>query len=634
MVFIADYLALGLVFILCLFYFDQNRFLTKASRWFGACIILTGFTTALDLQTGFFMDMPTVPLWLNIFFNSLYFLFNGLTTTAIAMFLFCKILEHVYDPHCMKNAIRAMSIILAVFCAFILANLFTGWLFYFDEAGNYQRGPLNGIGYFTVVAQMFFVLVCYIRNRKSAPRSMRNALIQVFPVGLVCIVIQRTYPDIMLNGILLTFADLVLFLNFQGQRQGINSLTKLKDRSCFFSELQERLDKKETFQILLINLKHFGDINQKYSHKIGDEALYQYANALESMFSNSNAYHMNGTVFVLALPYTCPQAAASNALCVSTFLDNGVYCAGNTIRTDHIVVDYIVHDSQEGISQIFKQMEYASKTGFQQHLHYILWDESMKKQMLRKQYLTERMQTVDAAHGFQVHYQPIYCLRTERFCSCEALVRLYEPDGSCISPAEFIPLAEQTGLIQNITWFVLEEVCKFLSSYDLPLKAVSVNLPMTHMLHPDFLMELNALVDRYGVDRSRIHLEFTERETLEDYDEIKRTMTRIINAGYKFYLDDFGTGYSNFSCILQLPFYGVKLDRSLSDNISDLQSGSSLVGTLTHMLHSMGFLVITEGAETVDQVEAHCRYDVDRIQGYYYAKPMDAEAIKKFYHVF
>ncbi len=633
MVFICDYFALGLAFVLCLFYFDQNRFLTKASKFFALCLVLTCLTILLDLATGWLQILADTPLWISYLINSLYFFFNILTTTSVAMFLFAKILEHVFDPHCMKNANRAMGIILCVYTGFIIANLFTGLLFYFDDARQYQRGPLNAIGYVATVVQMFFVLVCFFRNRKDAPRSMSNALIQTFPVILICIMIQRTYPQIMLNGMIFAMADLVLFLNFQGQRPGIHTLTKLKNRSRFFSDLRERLDQKVPFQILMVCLKHFGDINQKYGHQIGDEALYQYACRLEKMFSNSTAYHMNGTVFVLVLPYTCEEAADSNAKCVETFLKKGMICAGHQLKTDYIVVNDVVHTHPGEVTDIYKELEYAAKTAYQRREHAITWNSELKLQMRRELYLIDRLQHIDRAHGYQVWFQPIYCLRTERFCSAEALLRVFEPDGSCISPGELIPLAEQTGMIQPVTWFVVEEVCRFLSSCDIPLKAVSVNLPMTHLLEDGFLSQLNGITDRYGVAHDRIHLEFTERETLADFAAIKQVMTDITKAGYKFYLDDFGTGYSNFSAILQLPFYGVKLDKSLSDDLTDLQASRSLVGTLTQLLHSMDFLVITEGAETFEQVQAHCRHDVDRIQGFYYTKPMDEAATKAFYHV-
>ncbi len=633
MVFIGDYFALGLILVLCLFYFEQNKLLTLASRWFSACLVLTACTILLDLVTGLFLALPIVPLWLDMLVNSLYFLVNILTTTSIAMFLFCKILEHVYDPHCMKNAIRAMSITLSVYCLFVFLNLFTGWLFYYDESNNYTRGPLNNLGYITTIVQMFFVIVCYVRNIKSTSRSMRNALIQTFPIGLVCIGIQRTYPEIMLNGLLLAMADLVLFLNFQGQRQGVHNLTKLNNRSLFFSDLQDQIDGNRSFQLFMVNLKNYGAINQKYGHKIGDEILYQFAFSLEKKLPKCAAYHMNGTVFVLLLPYTNEKQSRANAEKLYRHLVEGLLFMDECIHTNFVMVDYIHNSTQEDATEIYKRLEYAAKWAIAQKLHSIRWDETLSQQMYRELYLIERMQTIDRAHGFEVWYQPIYCMHTERFCSAEVLLRLFEPDGSSISPAEFIPLAEQTGLIKPITWFVLEEACKILSSTALPVKALSINVPMTHMLDKDFLPKLNTLVDSYGVDRSRIHLEFTERETLEDFKLINKVMTNIVNAGYKFYLDDFGTGYSNFSCILQLPFYGVKLDQSISVGQKDLEASNSLVSTLTTLLHSMNFLVITEGVETKEQLQAHRKHGVDRIQGYYYAKPMNEADIKAFYNI-
>ena len=209
----------------------------------------------------------------------------------------------------------------------------------------------------------------------------------------------------------------------------------------------------------------------------------------------------------------------------------------------------------------------------------------------------------------------------------EALIRLIEPDGTIVSPGEFIPVAERTGTITSVTWFVLEEVCIFLSEHPELDVSVSINLPMTQLLERGFLTRFNSIVNRYNIEHRHICIEFTERNILESFEQTKDIMLQLKQDGYRFYLDDFGTGYSNFNCLLQLPFQFIKLDASLTRTEDNLD----LVKTLTTLFHEMNLDVIAEGAETQESVISLTNHGIDRIQGYFYAKPMPVPKLLEFY---
>ena len=157
---IGDFFALGLVAILSLFFFSNGYFPTKASRFFAFSLVLTALSGVLDIVAVYLFGNPGVPLWLNMAINSLFFAVNVLTTTMIAMVLFYKILEHVHDDHCIKQARVAMIAVFTIYLIFVAVNIGTGILFYFDDNGTYQRGPLNSIGYAFTVAQMVLVIIC------------------------------------------------------------------------------------------------------------------------------------------------------------------------------------------------------------------------------------------------------------------------------------------------------------------------------------------------------------------------------------------------------------------------------------------------------------------------------------------
>ena len=629
--FIGDYFAIGLVLVLSLFFFDKRYYISTASKYFMAALGLTAATAAIDLCTGTLLKAFWAPLWLNVVVNTLYFVVNIMTTSAIALLLFTKILEHSYDDHCMKYAKRGLTILFVIYIGFVAANLWTGCLFYFDEAGLYRRGPLNALGYLITICQMILVMICYIRNRKNADKVMRRVLIQILPVAVLCIVVQRIFPDIMLNGYIMAMADTVLFLNFHGQRQGVNSLTRLNDRHRFFKEIEMRMAADQRFQAFLIDIKNFNVINQKYGHKNGDELLYQFAFSLEKLIKSSSAFHMNGTEFALLIPYTWQKTADGYCGVLLQYLDNGVEFMGEQIVLDYIAAEYIVDDPDVSAEVFYERLEYAARLAREQDCQYIRYTPDIGERMDREYYLRERIKNVTRDQGFQVWYQPVRCLENGKYCSMEALIRLQEPDGSLVSPGEFIPLAEETGVITSVTWFVLEEACRFLSSREeLAEVNVSINLPMLQLLEPGFATRLNSIVDRFGVGHGRICLEFTEREILETFEQTRGVMRELTASGYRFFLDDFGTGYSNYSCMLQLPFHTVKLDASLL-RVSQEKGNRELLPALTKLLHDLGVQVVAEGVETQAEVDHLTACGVDRIQGFFYARPMDEEKIVAFY---
>jgi len=633
--FIGDYFALGLILILFIFFFDSKisiRYMTTASKLFVLCLCTTALTAVTDLLAGYLLSVQEVPLWQNVLVNTLYFIVNIIATSCCALYLFAKILEHTHNRHCMRNACIGLTVLFLIYLTFAVLNLWNGWLFYFDETGTYCRGPLNALGYIVTLAQLGLVGVCYLRNRQTASNSMRRVLSQFFPIIPMCILIQRINPEIMLNGFLMAMADTVLFLSFQGQRQGVHTLTELNDRHRFFTEVNHRIEKKEPFQIFLINIKDFGTINQKYGHLFGDEYLYQFAFSLEKLLKGSLSFHMNGTVFATIMRYTYQNAAEQQSGELLEFLEKGIQCMDQHVSPDYVMVHYISDGLETSAAELYENMEYSGAKIRDQKQKYVCCTGEIREEMVRRRYLRDRMQTIDSLHGFEVWFQPIQCLSTGKFCSMEALIRLREPDGTLISPAEFIPLAEQTGNVSPITWFVLEEVCRLLK-YNKQLEnvSVSINLPMPQLLEKGFVPRFTGIVDQAGIQHRQICIEFTERAILENFHQTLRVMEQLTQEGYRFYLDDFGTGYSNFNCLLQLPFRIIKLATSLVHVEKNGLPDYSMVRTLTKLFHDMDLVVVAEGAETDDEVRMLAEQGVDRVQGFALARPMSSDDLLKFY---
>ena len=634
--FIGDYFALMMVTVLFLFYVDTKsgmRHMTASSKLFVCALLMAVVTAVTDLYTGYLLEQTGVPLWLNMLVNTMYFVNALLTTTVLALYLFKKILVHTHhERSCTRRAHIGLTAILVPYLILVGTNFYTKWLFYFLEDGTYCRGPLNELGYIASSLQLILVFICFLRNRRTSNKGLTHVLIMISPVIPFCAIIHHFHPDIMLNSFIIALVIMVLFLTFQGQRQGVHSLTKLNDRYRFFAETDYRISVREPFQIFLLNIQNYGSINQKYGNQFGDEVLYQFAFSLEKLIPGSMTFHMNGTVFAVLLRYTYQNTSEKQCGTLLDFLEKGIRCGEHQIDLDYIVAHYIAHGGEQTATDLFDTMEYTICKAQQINCRYIQCGLGETNEIKRRRYLIDKLQTIDRKHGFEIWFQPIQCLTSCKFCSTEALIRLRDSDGTLISPGEFIPVAEQTGHISTITWFVLEEVCRTLKANpDLDNISVSINVPQTQLLEKGFVPHFVGIVEQAQINPKRICLEFTERSLSENFRETMSVMEEMTKQGFRFYLDDFGVDCSNFNCLFKLPFSIIKLDPCLVQLDSNGKKNYTVLHTLTKLFHDMDLVVVAEGAETDEEVRMLAEQGVDRIQGFALARPMPVDELIHFY---
>jgi diguanylate cyclase (GGDEF)-like protein/PAS domain S-box-containing protein len=232
---------------------------------------------------------------------------------------------------------------------------------------------------------------------------------------------------------------------------------------------------------------------------------------------------------------------------------------------------------------------------------------------------------------FAVHYQPIVDLCTGAMVSAEALLRWQHPQRGLVSPAEFIPIAEETGLIVPIGAWVLEQACRELVRWQrtAPSMTVAVNLSVRQMLAPDIAGLIEAVLRRTGARPENLCLELTESVFMEDVDYFARTLNGLKALGVKLAIDDFGTGYSSLSYLKRFPVDAVKVDRAFVDGLGTDPHHSALVAAIVAMADALGLQVTAEGVETEDQLANLKKLQCQRAQGFYLARPMPAGDLSK-----
>lgn len=625
--------ALIITITLILFHFDPQNKTNRKYLLFNGCLFSSAITIGLDLFTSWLINaQPTIPLWLNMHLNTLYFLAQHLTFSLMAGYCFYLLFEHSSDWKCLYIATTVIGIFFTLLEIGVLCNYKTRWFFYFED-GVYMRGPFNKVGYAAVAIELTMLVICYLRHRAIASRSLRKLMHIMPPLILFLGIMQQIFPNILMNGTISSLANLILFICFQSSRIGQDALTGLPNRHTFFQEMEARRRKPQYFHLILFYLEDMEMINRKFGIKEGDALLYMVGRYLEEYAPHYRAFRFSSTSFLLYGSFPdYPEHTKQVAQALRNRFEKPWEAAGITSRINVSVAHMICNSSESDDSYLISQLEYAlARAREAGGGSVVFFDSRLKEQFERSQYVLTQVRQALEEESFQIFLQPIYSLKEKIFTSGEVLLRLNDKAGHAISPGEFIPLAEKTGLIDEISWLVLKKVCHFLAGDpELPLQTISVNMTAQQLNDPAFSRKIHSCLNQYGISPERLRIEITERTITENPPLVRSVMTQMAEEGLQFYLDDFGIGYSNLAGMMALPFETVKLDSSLLQNIAQNEKAFQVVKLLVDLLHHAGFIVVAEGLETKEQVEKAEEIGFDRIQGFYFAQPMPVEELESF----
>ena len=620
----AELFSLIIILILMLNFYDRRWKGFPQRKIYHLCLLTSAGSILLNILCVYIIGQAwDVPLWVNLLCNSGYFLLIVAVSTIIAYYLMRLLFEHIYQQRQQRIFAGIFLFSYLIFFALVLYNLRSGIIFYFDENRSYCRGPLINFGYGIMGIQLIMLIFITLRNLKSVSLPMRRVMGILPPTILLLTAYQLLYPDVLFNGGIIVAANIILLVNFQSRRVEQDTLTSSGSRKSFHQELTLRLGGHQHFQIVMISIHSFGSVNHRYGHEKGDNLLYEIAKWLEELHPSGHSFRVGNLEFTLLVPYT-GMVASRNLLDTISRQFSQPWCVDDmNVVLDASFADLICTDQDWNATDILEFLNFSLSLAKERPDHMVRFDEEVYRKMEQRNQIIKRMQRSVREGLFQVWYQPICHCATGSFSMAEALVRMVDSDGTPISPAVFIPLAEQHGLITEISSFVLQNVGRLLSETDPDqLATVSVNLSMQQFMSTGLISELQELTDQYHFDPGRLKLELTERVLSEDIPRMHQIMDRLQQMGFRFSLDDFGTGYSNLSAVLDCSFSSIKLDKSLIQGYSDNKRSSFIVNAMLDLFHHMGCEVVAEGVETEAQAEALISRGADWIQGYYYARPM------------
>ena len=389
--------------------------------------------------------------------------------------------------------------------------------------------------------------------------------------------------------------------------------------------------------VLFIDLDRFKTINDTLGHDIGDEVLIEVSNRLKLTLRESDFIsRWGGDEFVVILENLSNVKTTSTvAQNIINKLQEPIYIETHKLITTASIGIALYPQNGTDANTLIKHadsaMYLAKDMGKNRYRHY---SDEFSHTIKKRLDIDIALRSALNANEFYVVYQPQYSLKTKQIIGIEALIRWENETLGFVPPDKFIPIAEESGVIIDIGYFVFESACKAfqtLRQKDLHLKYVAINVSSIQFSDAALLERFIDIANRYHLKPSDIEIEITERFMMEDITLNTQLLEKFRQKGFRISIDDFGTGYSSMSYLKRLPIDTLKIDKSFIDDVGKNDGDNTVVEAIIALAQKLGYLIVAEGIETKEQEEFLANAECDLGQGYYFSKPITTdEIIQKF----
>ena len=413
-----------------------------------------------------------------------------------------------------------------------------------------------------------------------------------------------------------------------------DALTDLPNRVLFREQIERELQRTgagEQFALLYIDIDEFKDINDSLGHHVGDELLKAVAGRIRSCLGESDLIaRLGGDEFAVI------QTGVRNARDVVEFVTriHGLIrqpyqCLGHHLSTDASIGIALAPQDGTELDQLIKNADlamYGAKAGGRRTHRFFepAMDARAKARLVMEQDLRQAL--MDG--GFEIHYQPQVDLRRDEVTGCEALLRWRHPERGMISPAEFIPVAEDTGLIVELGEWVLRTACAEAATWPDHIR-VAVNVSPVQLKCPTLALKITSALAGSGLRASRLEIEITEAVLIRDDETALTILHQLRDIGVRIALDDFGTGYSSLSYLKRFPFDKIKIDRSFVNDVAEIDGSSAIVQAVVNIAAARNMTTTAEGVETAAQREMLRSLGCTEMQGHLFSAARPGPEVRR-----
>ncbi|MHC8392156.1 phosphodiesterase DibA [Pseudomonas sp. LB3P93] len=436
------------------------------------------------------------------------------------------------------------------------------------------------------------------------------------------------------------FSDISAIKNSEHQLKHLahhDPLTTLPNRLLFTDRAEQALASAQLHKrgcaLLLVDLDHFKMINDSLGHTIGDQLLKAVAERLKAMFGPGITLARLGGDEFAVLAESCPQLVHAGALAqrIIDGLREPLHIEGHRLFINASIGISLFPGDALSAEQLLRNADSALfKAKSAGREGYALYTEELTAHAQQRVEIGFELRRALEKQELRVHYQPVHDLKTSRLIGVEALVRWQHPQRGLVSPAEFIPIAERTGLIAEIDAWVMRQACQQMCQWQaagVALSFVAVNVSSRLFARRELYQQVAQVLHETGLDPAYLELEVTESAVMEDPEVALEQMHRLRELGVRLAIDDFGTGYSSLLRLKRLPVQKLKIDQGFVAGLPWDEDDAAIVRVIIALAQSMGMQVHAEGIEQVEQARFLLEQDCDLGQGYWFGRPVPAELL-------
>ena len=416
-----------------------------------------------------------------------------------------------------------------------------------------------------------------------------------------------------------------------------DALTRLPNRAALEFRLTKAIARakrdKDALAIFFIDLDNFKNINDSLGHDKGDQVLIEVANRLiQTIRSEDTLCRLGGDEFIL-LSENIENEHSVYTLAdrILKSLQHPIELGPNTIYMHASIGISLFPDDGQTTQELIKNADMAMyKAKSEGRNKFVMFTREMNDKLQHRIRIEHSIRTGLERREFSVFYQPKIELRGEQPTSFEALIR-WQKDGQTLAPEQFIPIAEDAGLIDDMSLYVLNEVCLFLcrlQGHNIHTLPISINMSPRTFNNRNIVATIDNILAIHAVDHHLIEFEITETTAMKDVQHTLATMQLFRQRGISFSIDDFGTGYSSLSYLSEMPVSTLKIDKRFIG--ADDANSRPIVSTITAMSKQMRLKVVAEGVETLDQLQWLREIGCDEAQGFFYCRPMPAQDTMRY----
>ncbi|WP_323753918.1 EAL domain-containing protein [Marinobacter sp.] len=426
------------------------------------------------------------------------------------------------------------------------------------------------------------------------------------------------------------------FINFQTYH---DPLTRLPNRALFRDrlELAAAHARRNSHQlaVMFLDLDRFKIVNDTLGHAMGDRLLQAVTQRMEQCLRQGDTLsRFGGDEFTILLPVIdSTDDARGVAKKLIAALQNPFQLGNHEVFVGASIGIALFPDAGQTMEQLLQCADSAmyyvkarGKDGYRFHSN------SMRTATTHRLRMERDLRLAMEREEFQVHYQPQVCSETRRMVGVEALVRWQHPTLGLLYPVDFLPLAEETGLIAKLSEKVLSHACKEVGGWIAaghPDLRLAVNLSPSQVEHPRFVEMLTERLNAHSFPRENLEIEITENVIMKDLEQISSKFRDLASSGIRIAIDDFGTGYSSLNYLHRLPIHTLKVDQSFVKAIRSGDDGACIVNAIVAMAHGLKLEIVAEGVETNEQLSYLKKLGCQQVQGFFYGPAQPASAISR-----